>query len=214
MRKAFAIATAAAAIAFAAPASAAVEITGGIDSVKANANNNPSYGLAITAIPLDIPTFTLANVGDSQDFSVLSIGTTEDNVLGLFDTLSYAITVTFSFLSPTGATGNPVTGTTSGFVGDFISPCSIIFGGCGQVTWGSPSVFSFGNGGQFSVALSDATFWTPGTANVTGRFTLLADSTPAVPEPATWAMLLIGFGAIGASLRSRNSRGQMRLRTA
>lgn len=35
-----------------------------------------------------------------------------------------------------------------------------------------------------------------------------------VPEPATWAMLLFGFGAIGASLRTRNSRSQLRLRTA
>ena len=34
-----------------------------------------------------------------------------------------------------------------------------------------------------------------------------------VPEPATWAMLLIGFGAIGATLRTRKSSG-MRLRTA
>lgn len=27
---------------------------------------------------------------------------------------------------------------------------------------------------------------------------------PAVPEPATWAMMLLGFGAVGASLRRRN----------
>ena len=26
----------------------------------------------------------------------------------------------------------------------------------------------------------------------------------AVPEPATWAMMLIGFGAAGVSLRRRN----------
>lgn len=30
-----------------------------------------------------------------------------------------------------------------------------------------------------------------------------ATQTPAVPEPATWAMLILGFGAIGASLRAR-----------
>lgn len=29
----------------------------------------------------------------------------------------------------------------------------------------------------------------------------------AVPEPATWAMMLLGFGAIGVSVRRRNSRG-------
>lgn len=36
---------------------------------------------------------------------------------------------------------------------------------------------------------------------------------PSVPEPATWAMMLIGFGAVGASLR-RQKTGQRTLRTA
>lgn len=29
----------------------------------------------------------------------------------------------------------------------------------------------------------------------------------AVPEPATWAMLTIGFGAVGAAMRGRRSVG-------
>ena len=32
----------------------------------------------------------------------------------------------------------------------------------------------------------------------------------AVPEPATWAMMLIGFGAIGASIRRRRTRVAVR----
>ena len=43
-----------------------------------------------------------------------------------------------------------------------------------------------GNGGTFSVALNDAIFATPGSANISGTFTLL---TPSVPEPATWATM-------------------------
>jgi hypothetical protein len=36
-----------------------------------------------------------------------------------------------------------------------------------------------------------------------GRATLTISSlNSAVPEPATWAMMIVGFGAIGASLRS------------
>jgi hypothetical protein len=35
-----------------------------------------------------------------------------------------------------------------------------------------------------------------------------------VPEPATWAMLLFGFGAVGATLRSRKSSAGRRLRIA
>jgi PEP-CTERM motif len=33
--------------------------------------------------------------------------------------------------------------------------------------------------------------------------TYVTTVTPGVPEPASWAMLLLGFGAIGAALRSR-----------
>ena len=34
---------------------------------------------------------------------------------------------------------------------------------------------------------------------------IIVNATPSVPEPATWAMLMIGFGAIGATLRRRKS---------
>lgn len=33
-------------------------------------------------------------------------------------------------------------------------------------------------------------------------------SAPAVPEPATWAMMIIGMGAVGASLRRRSTKVQ------
>jgi hypothetical protein len=34
--------------------------------------------------------------------------------------------------------------------------------------------------------------------------TFITASASAVPEPATWAMMLIGFGAVGCSIRKRN----------
>lgn len=36
-----------------------------------------------------------------------------------------------------------------------------------------------------------------------GTPTLRVEFLPAVPEPATWAMMLVGFGAIGVSMRRR-----------
>ena len=49
------------------------------------------------------------------------------------------------------------------------------------------------------------TWNTEGTPNGTwnGQFVFTYDGAPAVPEPATWALMIVGFGAIGASLRSR-----------
>lgn len=36
----------------------------------------------------------------------------------------------------------------------------------------------------------------------------LTSFTPSVPEPSTWAMMLLGFGAIGVSMRWRKNRSQ------
>jgi len=39
-------------------------------------------------------------------------------------------------------------------------------------------------------------------------------NTPAVPEPATWAMMLLGFGGIGMALRRRRNKGAKLLQVA
>jgi hypothetical protein len=48
--------------------------------------------------------------------------------------------------------------------------------------------FTGGNGSNFN-----------GTANLT-----------AVPEPATWGLMLLGFGAMGGMLRTRNRKVRVR----
>ncbi|MFD1789864.1 FxDxF family PEP-CTERM protein [Sphingomonas floccifaciens] len=49
------------------------------------------------------------------------------------------------------------------------------------------------------------TLFVSGTSGGDAAFagTLSFASTSAVPEPATWAMMLIGFGAVGATMRRR-----------
>jgi hypothetical protein len=44
---------------------------------------------------------------------------------------------------------------------------------------------------------------TPGTQNGSFGGTLAFAAASAVPEPSTWAMMLIGFGAVGYSMRRR-----------
>ncbi len=94
-----------------------------------------------------------------------------------------------------------------------------------DVLFGGVSLFSASNSGAFGYT----NFST--TATATGASTLLAFNfrndpsfftldnvsvtavNGAVPEPATWAMMLIGFGAIGASMRRRR-RADIALRMA
>jgi hypothetical protein len=57
---------------------------------------------------------------------------------------------------------------------------------------------------QFQGAITSITFTTPTFENWYG-FTVGNDISAAVPEPATWAMFLLGFGAIGWTLRSRRT---------
>lgn len=47
------------------------------------------------------------------------------------------------------------------------------------------------------------TIYSSSGANADGAFALSQVSTAAVPEPATWVMMLAGFGMVGAGLRSR-----------
>ena len=47
----------------------------------------------------------------------------------------------------------------------------------------------------------DVTGLSRGNGSYGGNATFI----PAVPEPATWAMLLVGFGAIGFSMRRRRA---------
>lgn len=43
-------------------------------------------------------------------------------------------------------------------------------------------------------------------------WTALRRTAPGVPEPATWGMMLIGFGVIGAAMRRRRAVGNVRVR--
>ena len=73
--------------------------------------------------------------------------------------------------------------------------------------------FSFLSGLGFDPNVNDtyqATF-ASGGGSVTA-FAQIGSGAPAVPEPATWAMMLLGFGAIGFSMRrSRSQMGTSRL---
>lgn len=184
-------------------------ITGSIDLIAAG---NP-YGVAVTdpasgnIIDLDgtgatgsilsIPTFAF-NAGDRVTLS-FDIGGSQRGGLGedliaslLFggDTTYSALTGTGLFSSLTGA-GTAASLVESGFVaGDSPFVTSTI-----QFFAENAGTLRFG-------------FSTPSADNIGPLLDNIVldvtpSATPAVPEPATWAMMLMGFGAIGASMRRK-----------
>ena len=198
--KRYLIAAAVAATAFVTtPAMASVTIEGDPANTTITGYSGPN-GLLISGAGLSYGPFTLTNIGDSFTTSVLTIGTPETTVNLFEDTTPRQVSVDFAFLNPLDAAGALVTGSTTGFIIPFTG-CGILAGGCGAVDWSNtPTIFSFGNGGSFSLLLQDAAFGTPGTARVSGTFTFLSSS---VPEPGTWGMMLLGFGAVGFAMRRR-----------
>jgi hypothetical protein len=47
-----------------------------------------------------------------------------------------------------------------------------------------------------------------GQGSYGGNATFTPTATPGVPEPSTWAMMLIGFGAVGFAMRRRRNEGK------
>jgi PEP-CTERM motif len=60
----------------------------------------------------------------------------------------------------------------------------------------TPQLITASNGSQFTLQVNDVSL-TPGVLQI------LSGQLQAVPEPSTWAMMLLGFGAIGFSMRRR-----------
>lgn len=74
----------------------------------------------------------------------------------------------------------------------------------GSINWDDPD-WNFTVGGYgFELALQDVSGLSLGTAtSIYGQLTLTSVPIAAVPEPASWALALAGFGIVGGTLRGR-----------
>ncbi|PZQ55625.1 MAG: hypothetical protein DI570_22025 [Phenylobacterium zucineum] len=146
---------------------------------------------------------------------------TDDTWVNADDKQPKDISVAFNFSDPFPNTVDPVTGETRGQ-----SKLGGLFQN-GVVTWDGPSAFNWGyqNSGLMTISLSGGTFsggigglnLIPGVEWIDNshfgyvvRATFDWDNDPmaapsAAPEPATWALMIGGFGMAGATLRRRRS---------
>jgi hypothetical protein len=158
-------------------------------------------------------TFNLVGNGASTDINLFRIWTDEGSVDNS-DEIHRPISVLFSFTAP-GVANGTVGGETFGIDGTVNR---------GHVTWNGPAVINFGGAlGTITVTLNDTDFNSydpPGSGNnddlregynysaqVTGHFALsnVVAGAGAVPEPATWGMMIMGFGLAGATMRRRRT---------
>lgn len=196
MRKLLSLAAIAAAVCTATAANA-TNFVGTFD-----VTSNQGSGLIVDTAPssgnvnfnLTAPSSTTLNLFDIY---------TPETALNGDDLNAQPISVTFDFTAPTSFSGtvNGTTDTTFTFFG-FVDQ--------GTVHWNAPATLNFGNGGVLQISLNDADFgqhvvggFSQKSADISGTFKLVHDSLPGVPEPASWALMIGGFGMTGAMLRRR-----------
>ena len=124
------------------------------------------------------------------------------------DVVTCAFTNMFTFATPDASNLVNATISTSALGGNDIDFTSVFLNGI-AFTLSPTGTFEFGsleNTSLMAGALNTLTVNGQNNGNSAFSGTLAFSNVPAVPEPATWAMMLLGFGLMGGMLRSAKSR--------
>jgi hypothetical protein len=200
MRKYLLAAAGVAALASAAPSGAAIIITAGPGAVQPSENVLANTSLEAQTV------FGFTNQSNTGvSFTSLNselLRTTSSNGQARFDTADGSLDAARFFLTGGGSFTeaefnlfNATQGTTQVSI---------------SVNGGAAQTFALGNGQNFfgiratgGDAITSISFDTNGTGAADLRQVRIGGFAAPVPEPATWAMMLGGFGLLGVSMRRR-----------
>lgn len=209
MKKSYLLGAALATAAFPLAAAQAATIVAGTATVSVYYGQDPALptddGLDIDIAMIGGGAFNTGDLeglpGNSYSKSLFTIWSPETDVSSGEDTQHKSILVDFLFTSPGNASGS-IPGETYGVRKGFFGQIQD-----GEVVWDSPLEIDLGALGAFSVSLSGEDFgvnrlFGEGPEDVKATFSLIRPA-GAIPEPTTWAMMILGIGAIGAAMRTR-----------
>jgi hypothetical protein len=166
---------------------AAVEFSGSTTGCFGTDCTNFSSSPSISHLSFSGGSFTDITAGSfTTGFGSFNLG----NGTSSYNT---SFTLDIAFTLPSGTTGQTINALVSGSVGGNSGTVDIDFPT-------TPQTFTY-SGGSFTVALNDVDI-SIGDPNITGTITLNS----AVPEPSTWAMMILGFCGLGFLSYRRKSQ--------
>lgn len=204
-------------LAFAASQANATVFT--LDSFDVTANpTDPGLVIQINKLQTTPLTFDLGAT-DPQTFDLFTIYTDEGDVENGEDTVAKPISVGFTFSEPLPNAVDPITGETYGdYDPMYLFGFYIGNSHSGELVWnnGGATQMRFGdnltglmtitlNGGEFNEGPYGLHEGQRKGLKVRATFDWDNDPIAAVPEPATWTLMIGGFGMAGAMIRRRRA---------